>query len=284
MNYLLILDLAGTLIESIHITSRLNDAGKGLYGEYYSRINYIGRKLNNFLENNNNRVVILTSYDHGDYENLEMVIKDINNTISEGNSERIEYYVAYSKIQCTMNNGNDIIGVPEKDVVYDILLSKYKGYYPIAIDDRPSAKNYLKVLKTGGQCIFIKNELYSFSADYRAMEILKKRFHLNDDIDRLIGYFSRSSVRFSDQYKSYEEMPEFYKFSADATYTKLNNGDLNIEELYNWLKLTDIKHFFFNAGYSIEDIEKLIEHKCISQYPSFEMAYQKILLPKISKK
>lgn len=283
MKYLLILDLAGTLIESIHITSRLNDNGNGLYGEYYSRINCIGRKLNNFLENNNNRVVILSSFDHGPYQNLEMVMKDINSIITEGNRERIEYYVSYSEICCTMDNGNQIIGVSTKDVVYDNLLSTYRGYYPIAIDDRPSVDNYLKVLKNGGQCIFIKNELYSFSADYNSMEILKKRFHLDDDIDRLIGYFSRASVRFSHQYESYEEMPEFYKFSVDDTYRKLNNGDLNIEELYNWLKLTDIKHLFFAAGYSIETIEELIKHNCIAQYPSFEMAYQKILLPKITR-
>lgn len=290
MKYLLILDLAGTLIESLHVTSRLKEDGKGLYGEYYSRINNIGRKLNSFLNNNSNRIAIITRYDHGEYEDLEMVIRDINSTISEGNSKRVEYYISgkdtcmTNKILYTMDNGNEIIGVYNKEVVYDELLSTYQEYYPVAIDDRPSPENYSKVLEKGGQCIFIKNELYSFSCDYKAMERIKRRYHLDDDIERLIGYFSRSSKTYALQYKSYEEMPEFYKFSATETYMKLINGELNIEELYNWLKVTDIKNFFFQIGYSIEDIEELINHHCINQFPSFEMAYQKVLLPKIKRK
>lgn len=296
MNYLLILDLAGTLIETVHITNRLNDNGKGkklesneraFFEEYYSRINNIGRKLNAFLENNNNRIVILSSIDHATCENLEMVIKDINDTINEGNIERIDYYIADVEedyqILSTMDNGNKIIGVCKKDIVYDDLLSIYQGYYPIAVDDRPSVKNYLKVLERGGQCFFIKNELYSFSTTPKSMELFKKRYHLDDNIDRLIKYFLRSSIIFSYEYENYEKMPEFYKFDVEEIYIKLNNGDLNIEELYNWLRLTDMKHFFFKAGYSINDIDKLIKYHCIGQFPSFEMAYQKILLPKIKK-
>ena len=299
MKYLLILDLAGTLIETIHVTSRLNDNGKGgklyptqrvFFEEYYSRINYIGRKLNKFLENNN-RIVILSSIDHATLENLKMIIRDINDTIDEGNIRRIEYYLADTEedyqILCTMDNGNKIMGVRKKDIVYDNLLSIYQGYYPIAIDDRPSRKNYSKVLERGGQCFFIKNDLYTYSVSPDYMELLKKRYHLNDDIDRLIGYFSRSSKRFLNtdcKDKNYEELLEVYKFDVEETYKKLNEGTLDVEGLYNWLRIADIKCFFFKAGYSIEDIEKLIKHHCIDQFPSFEMAYQKILLPKITKK
>ena len=292
MNYLFILDLSGTLMEGAHVCCRNEiDKTHPFFNEYDSRINYVGRKLNNMLNNNHNRIIILTSEDHCTIEELEVVIKDINSTILDKNIERIEYFVSIElavnidkPIHCIMENGNKIIKVQNKSLAYDKVLKMYKNYYPITIDDRPSFECFAKVLEKNGECIFIQNELNTFAVyTYEFRQLLEKRHHVRDNIDTLIPHYYRCADIFSFSYENVDEMPEYLKFSIEETYKMLHNGTLNVEDFYNWRNLTDIKKGFIDIGYSLEDIESLINHHCIEVFPSFEMAYQKRLVPKIKK-
>lgn len=291
MKYLLILDLSGTLIGHIHITNRIKQERPDIFREYYSKINYIGRKLNSFLSNSDNRIAIISSVDHSEPEELEMVIKDINSTILGDNKERIEYYISDSstkeeyRLRCTMGSHNKIIEVSKKELAYNSLLNNYSSYYPITVDDRPSKQCFSTILERGGECIFIKNELYSFSVPPECIPYFEKHYHLKDDIDRLIDYYVRSSRIFGFDYsETLDDMPDCFKFSAYDTYKKLHDGTLNIEELYNWLKLADIKKFFLEAGYSIDNINEFIKYHRIDYFKSFEAAYQKRILPKMNNK
>ena len=293
MKYLFILDLSGTLIEAAHVCYRKElDKINPYFNEYYSRINYIGRKLNQLLENNYNRIVILSSEDHSTIEDIELIIKDINRTILDKNKDRIEYYVAVenivkkeNSIYCVMENDNKIIKVREKSIVYDKVLEVYPQYYPITIDDRPSFQCFSKVLQKNGECYFIQNEINSIAIyQPETIQRFEKRYHVRDNIDTLISHYEHCTDIFSFSYKNIEEMPEYLKFSTDDAYQMLYNGTLNVDNFYKWRYLTDIKKGFIEQGYSLEYIESLIKHHCIDIFPSFEIAYQKRILPKITKK
>lgn len=62
MKYLLIVDLMGTLLEANQVlgykSNLLNSEQKRYKDEYKSRILYISRKLNTFLDQNNNVCII----------------------------------------------------------------------------------------------------------------------------------------------------------------------------------------------------------------------------------
>ena len=292
MNYLFILDLSGTLIEAAHVCYRRKSKDTNPYiNEYYSRINLIGRRLNKLMENNN-RVVILTSEDHCVIQDLELIIRDINNKIFNDNKDRIEYFVESpgklkKSIYRIMENGNTIVKVSSKSIAYDIVLDMYKNYYPVTIDDRPLIECFSKVLQRKGECFFIRNEFNSFAIPTSyfldlamGMQRHEKKHHIKDNVDTLIKYYDFCRKIFED----YEEnIPEYQRFSVEKTYEMLYDGTLNIEKLYNWLNYTDIKKDFVEIGYSLKDIESLIEHHCIECFPSFEMVYQKRLLPKLKR-
>lgn len=104
------------------------------------------------------------------------------------------------------------------------------------------------------------------------MIYLKRHFHIDDNLDRLVSYYERCSTHFS----------ESCNFSKKEIYLRLLSDKLDIEKLYSWLILRDIKSTFKNqSGYSFDYTQELINHKCIQIYPSFEQAYQKVLISKI---
>lgn len=277
MKYLLIVDLMGTLLEANQVLGYeqclLDSERKRYKDEYKSRILYISRKLNTFLDQNNN-VCIITSIDHCTEERLLRVIKDIDKNIHIHNRDKIKYFIT-DCLDINLKQNFDRLTITfKREQAYDLAINRNAGYYYITMDDDLiNASCASKVLGLGGQYILINNMLNTtgwFNSE--RYEYLKKHFHINDNLDRLVSYYEQCSTLFL----------ESCNFSKEEIYLKLLSNKLDIDELYSWLILRDIKSTFKHEfGYGFDYTQELINHNCIQIYPSFEQAYQKVLIPKI---
>lgn len=278
MKYLLIVDLMGTLLEANKVLgyepNLLNFEQKRYKDEYESRILYISRKMNNFLDKNNN-VCIVTSIDHCSEDRLLTIIKDIDEKIHFYNRDKIKYFITDSMEMNLKHTFNDRLTITfKREEAYDLAINEHAGYYYITIDDDLiNAYCASKVLDLGGQYILINNMLNTTGwSNSERYEYLKKHFHINDNFDRLVPYYDQCATLFSDS----------CNFSKEEIYLKLLSNKLDIDELYSWLILRDIRATFKEeSGYSFDYTQELINHKCIQVYSSFEQAYQKVLIPKI---
>lgn len=277
MKYLLIVDLMGTLLEANQVfecVQSLNSAKRFYKNEYESRILCISRKLNEFLERGN-RVYIVTSEDHCSEERLLEIIRDIDKNIYFHNRNKIKYFITgYINVSLEHEFGERLVITFKREHAYDLSIKENVGYYFITIDDDLINSGCVsKVLDLGGQYIHIDNMLNSTGwYDFERYEYIKKHFHINDNIDRLVSYYEQCSSIFS----------ESCNFSKDEIYLKLLENKLDVDELYSWLIIRDIKNEFQReVGYSFDYTQKLIDHKCIQVYPSFEQAYRKALIPKM---
>lgn len=292
MKYLLIVDLMGTLLEARQLTTGIYDPNdnilnfnhtrhKNVEQEYISRITYISRKLNKILENGI-KVSIVTSIDHCTEYQLIHTINSIDERITKDNKHQIEYYIDGSGKDIVKALNDRTIVTSTREDAYDLAIKKNKGYYYITIDDNLGNTSCIaKVLDLGGQFIHIDNAPNSIEwYTYEWYENLKKEYHTNDSFDGLVDYYESYSKCFS--YSEDLKHCQYFHFPKEETYLKLVSNELDIEQFYFWLILRKIQSAFkCVSGYSFDYTQELINHNCIQIYPSFEQAYQRVLIPKI---
>lgn len=144
MKYLLIVDLMGTLLEANQVVgyeaNLLNSERKRYRDEYKSRILSISRKLNTFLDQNNN-VYIITSIDHCTEERLLKVIKDIDKSIHIYNKDKIKYFITDCLDINLKHKFDDRLTITfKREQAYDLAINANTRCYYITIDDDLSKK------------------------------------------------------------------------------------------------------------------------------------------------
>lgn len=281
MKCFLMLDLVGTLIEFNHVINREQPRNKymeSVADEYQSRINYIGRKLNEFMQSGN-IVTIASSQDHCSTHHIATVLSDIDKVILDENKDKIYYFISEARTNETYlaESGKEIYLVEDKIKAYYTISSKYPEYYPIAIDDGPTHNDiFYKILSQGGQVGYILN-------DYNNRELYPKNFqrlayrifHLDDTLDGMITWNNSLEENSKLSLEGYEILP-FTNY-----YEQMHNHTLNAAEVYNWNKKRKLIAYLKKHGFSDDEIFDLFKHNCISMEPSFEKAFQKIIKPKL---
>lgn len=260
---LIILDLMGTLIEAGHLVNNQYVRKR----EYYSRILYITRKLNSLLEKGFN-IVILSSIDHSTVSDEMRIISDIDDNINF--RDKISYFLA--KEGCTQyntdglytNNNKYVKVFNKKNDAYKEILSNFKGYQVIAVDDNPDLnEGFFLVYNAYGKLCMIDNFFNSRDLGYRGFEIYKERRY---------PYISNEVAL-----KKYIQYMNYTGFDLKNVYEQYLKGELDIKQISFQLPRDRMKKYFNNHNISTEEFNLAIKYEIITFNSSFEEVYQKVL-------
>lgn len=273
MRSLIFLDLMGTLLEASQVTNR----GRV---EYTSRIMFISRKLNTLLKNN--VVVINTSIDHCELNDLYTILSDIDRYIEDDYRSRLHYYIccdyeeSFTEESLYTSKNTEIKVVANKNIVYETLLDKFNYLFPIAVDDNPLEYGNLgfsMVYKKHGRLCIIHNYFNSkdISGSDRLLQRYKKRYYPYASSEEIINEFIHNNeITFN---FSESELENF----RESVYSDYKSGNISIKNLSFFSIKKGIKRYFLKNGFDQEEIDNSIEQGQICFVSSFEEAYQKIL-------
>jgi len=267
MNIFLITDLMGTLMEADHMLTHEPPWCK----EYPSRLNYVGRKINTFLNGNHNRVAIISNEDHCSKEEIAKVLSDIDSVILSENRARMHYYITHewniglvTDEVFKTENGNDMYYIRTKDKAYESITKQYPHFYYIGMDDMPQESLMAQIIRRGGECSFITKITWK-----------------NEKVERMTG---DTALAFIDRCCDINKLSKGNILNLEEAYKMLYSNRLDINDLWSLKWQVPFNNYLEKFDFSAEEIDNLYDKNIISIDPSFERAFQKRIVPRIRRK